>query len=314
MKVNEFILNFSKLQYLLRRYELLKNSPTVEELLEFFIKYTDRTELIKLNEKAGLIQKKTITAGISWINYYHHSYPAILKEIFDPPAMLFYKGNISILSESNAAVVGTRSPSPISEIASEAIPHYLKQRGFTGLISGMAKGIDRLVMLAANEAGMKLIGVMGTPINNEYPIINADLYKKMKQSNNTILISEYHIEEKTHRFSFPKRNRIISGLAEEVYIIESPLKSGAMSTANNAIQQNRELFIFNHPDQKMNQGGRDLIFQGANEITNQKIGINISHLNDSLPDFNSLPDYLAKRQKKRSAKSITELKHGYFKF
>jgi len=125
---------------------------------------------------------------------------------------------------------------------------------------------------------------LGTPVYAEYPYSNRNLYTKMKNSKNGLLVSELLPYDHYAKWTFPMRNRIITGIAESVYLMETPSQSGAMSSANNAIAQNKEIFIFDHPIQFNNEGGKTLVNDGANSIQFLDLGIRgeIYHITELL--------------------------------
>lgn len=137
------------------------------------------------------ISKELDLTGFRILSIYDPKYPPLLKEIYDPPLILFYKGNLNILNLSYAAVVGTRNPSPISVFASELFPSYLKNKGFSGIVSGLAKGIDAVSMNSALDEDLAVIGVMGTGPEKEYPYENKMLYQRINSSNRTLILTEY---------------------------------------------------------------------------------------------------------------------------
>lgn len=254
--------------------------------------------------------------GFSVLCFFDSEYPAQLKQIYDPPLILFYKGDLKILKESLAAVVGTRNPSPISSFACELFPFYLKKNGFSGIVSGLAKGIDASTMNSALDEELAVVGVMGTGPESEYPRENKILYQRMKSSERTLILTEYPPGHKVLKYSFPKRNRIVTGLCDSVFILEAPEKSGAISSAHNALEQNRRIFIFSDLLQTKNQGGEILIQEGADVLSLSDISFGmreVFHLNDLLPDSQSkIPGMLAELSKKRFSGEWKPIGSGYY--
>jgi len=179
-----------------------------------------------------------------------------------PPLVLFVTGNPDLLQENWVAVVGTRKASPLSLKATEYLVRNFIPKD-CGIVSGLALGIDRAAMIQSIEMGRLTLGVLGTSIEREYPFTNRSLYKKMKSSPNCILVSEYLPHTKYFKWTFPMRNRVITGISEAVFLMEAPMRSGAISSAKSALQQNREIYVFNHKFQYDNSGGQSLIEEGA---------------------------------------------------
>ncbi|RHX88291.1 DNA-processing protein DprA [Leptospira stimsonii] len=265
---------------------------------------------------AGKISDEVRELGFDFISFFDEEYPPLLKEIFDPPLILFIKGNRNILRENFAAVVGTREPSPISSFASTLLPSFLKTQGFFGIVSGLAKGIDAVSMRYALDEGLDVIGVLGTGPETEYPNENKNLYRSMKESDRALILTEYPPGHVPLKYSFPKRNRIITGICSSVFIMEAPEKSGAISSAHNAIEQNRQIFIFSHPSQTRNQGGELLIREGADVLDLKTISLGMEevfHSNELLPDSQSeIPGMLAELSKKRFSGEWNHIGSGYY--
>lgn len=200
------------------------------------------------------------------IDYYHSLYPVLLREIYDPPLVLFCIGNVEHLALDWDAIVGTRKASPVSIFATKKLV-ATNACNIKAVVSGMALGIDREAMEASLDNNLPTLGVLGTAVHMEYPIGNRSLYNRMKSSNNGLLISELLPYDNYAKWTFPKRNRIITGISSRVFLMEAPSKSGAMSSAHSAISQNKDLYIFDHELQSRNDGGKSLILDGANELT-----------------------------------------------
>ncbi|MBM9579254.1 DNA-protecting protein DprA [Leptospira sp. 201903070] len=252
----------------------------------------------------------------SILSIFDEEYPPLLKEIFDPPLILFAKGNRKILLENFVAVVGTREPSPISSFAATLLPSFFKTQKVSGIVSGFAKGIDAVAMYSALEDDLAVIGVMGTGPETEYPNENRKLYRSMKESNRALILTEYPPGHVPLKYSFPKRNRIITGICSSVFILEAPEKSGAVSSAHNALEQDRQIFIFSHPSQTRNQGGELLIREGADVLDLNTISLGMEevfHTNELLPDSQSaIPGMLAELTKKRFSGEWKPIGSGYY--
>ena len=168
-------------------------------------------------------------------------YPVALKNISDPPMILYYRG---ILPEFNdhpfIGVVGTRKASAYGLKLAENISRQIARCGGI-VVSGMAEGIDAMATRGALAEGKPVVGVLGCGVDVVYPRCNKDLFLKMER--NGCLISEYPPETKPNKWNFPRRNRIISGLSCGVLVVEAPLKSGALITARQALDQGRDVFV-----------------------------------------------------------------------
>jgi DNA processing protein len=191
------------------------------------------------------------------------SYPAILKEIHDPPKELYIKGKITNQDQNAIAVIGTRKFSQYGKQVAFDIAGKLANLGIT-IISGLAKGIDTWTHQAALENRGRTIAVLGTGLDRKsfYPSSNYGLSEKIAQ--NGAVISEYAPGTPGNKFTFPQRNRIVSGLSLGVVVIEAPEKSGALITAALAVEQNREVFaIPGSIYEKNSKGTNQLIKIGA---------------------------------------------------
>ncbi|HYU64864.1 MAG TPA: DNA-processing protein DprA, partial [Candidatus Paceibacterota bacterium] len=170
------------------------------------------------------------------------TYPKLLSQIHQPPKMLYYRGNISLFQTPCLAVVGTRKLTPYGQEATRFLVHDLIKASCT-IVSGLALGIDAAAHTAALEAGGNTIAVLGSGIDDEsiYPRTNFNLAHKIL-NHNGLIVSEYPEGTKAQHFTFPARNRIISGLSRGVVVIEADRESGALITAQFALEQNRDVF------------------------------------------------------------------------
>jgi DNA processing protein len=214
---------------------------------------------------------------IKTISIKDKNYPKLLKEIEDPPEILYLSGEI--LAEENCfAVVGTRRCSPYGKQMALEIAGDLAEAGLT-IVSGLAPGVDSFAHQTTLERGKRTIAVLGTGIDEKsiYPKENIKLSKKIVESGGC-LISEYPPGTHGSEFTFPQRNRIISGISLGVLIIEAKQKSGALITANWAKKQGREVFAIPGPVHSLNSKGcHYLIKKGAKLVEN---------VNDILKELN----------------------------
>jgi len=194
------------------------------------------------------------------------TYPQLLKEIYDPPEILYYLGNSEAFSEFSLAIVGTRRYTAYGKEVVEYFASELAQMQLT-IVSGLALGVDALAHRATVEAGGKTIGVLGCGLDQIYPSSNRKLGQDILRSGGAI-ISEYPLGSPPLKHHFPNRNRIISGLSLGVLVIEANEKSGSLLTANHAIEQNREVFaIPGNIFSVRSEGTHLLIKQGAKLVT-----------------------------------------------
>lgn len=192
--------------------------------------------------------------GIKEITIEDKNYPKLLREISNPPKILYVKGEIS-QNENCFAVVGTRMCSSYGKEIALEIAGNLAESGLT-IVSGLAPGIDTFCHISTLERKGKTIAVLGTGIDEKsvYPQSNLKLAGKILQSGGA-LISEYPPGTPGSKFSFPQRNRIISGLSIGTLVIEAKQKSGALITANWAEKQNRKIFAVPGSVYSLNSNG-----------------------------------------------------------
>ena len=177
--------------------------------------------------------------GVRVLTIWDPEYPDSLKNIFDPPTVLFVRGRIDSIDRTALAIVGTRRPSQYGKLATEKFTRELVSNGVT-IISGLARGIDTVSHQTSIQHGGRTIAVLGCGQDVFYPPENRGLVEKIKT--NGAVISEFVFGTKPDAPNFPRRNRIVSGLSLGVFVIEAGEKSGALITANYALEQNREVF------------------------------------------------------------------------
>ncbi len=217
----------------------------------------------KINPAQKMEELKT--RGIKMTILSNHDYPALLKEIPLPPAVLYYVGRLPKPREILIAVVGSRKFSSYGKHCVEKIAGDLTLRGIR-IISGMAIGIDTLSHKICLKNGRATFAVLGCGLDQIYPASNQQLAQEIIQNGG--LMSEYPPGFKVFKQNFYARNRIISGLSQGVVIIEAHLKSGTFITANHALDQNREVFAV--PGEifaQSSQGCHRLIQAGAKLVT-----------------------------------------------
>ncbi len=214
-----------------------------------------------------------MNAGAQLLTMQDRHYPQRLREIFDPPLILFALGNLELLRSPSIAVVGTRRPSPYGMAATERLTADLARAGLT-IVSGMARGIDTAAHKAALAEAGDTIAVFGCGVDILYPADNRKLYSDIAKKG--LLLSEFPMGAPAFPQNFPIRNRIVSGISLGVLIIEGAQHSGSSITAKLAMDQGRDVFaVPGNITSKMSWGPNLLIKQGAklvqewSDITNE---------------------------------------------
>ena len=196
--------------------------------------------------------------------YKDKKYPHLLKEIYDPPPILYSRGNIDI-EKLSISIVGSRKASYYGMKTAEKLAFQLASLGIT-IVSGMAKGIDTYAHRGALQAKGKTIAVLGCGVDVIYPTENAELMKEIEKSG--LVISEYPLKTLPKANNFPARNRIISGLSLGTIIIEAGEKSGSLITAEFALEQGRDVYaIPGNIGTQYNKGSNNLLKEGAKLVT-----------------------------------------------
>ena len=205
--------------------------------------------------------ERTEAAGATIVPYASALYPARLKAIVDPPPFLYVKGELATSDERAVAIVGTRAASDYGLGLTRDLGRGLAALGFT-IVSGMARGIDAAAHEAALEAGGRTIAVLGSGIDVIYPPEHEKLYQRISQQG--AVVSELPLGTAPLAYNFPARNRIISGLAMGVVVVEATEKSGSLITAAQALEQGREVFaVPGAAGSSRSRGPHRLIRQGA---------------------------------------------------
>ncbi|HEX7359028.1 MAG TPA: DNA-processing protein DprA [Bryobacteraceae bacterium] len=224
-------------------------------------------------EDAVTQQETMLRTGVELISIQDSRYPARLREIFDPPIVLFARGRLDLLQAHAIGVVGTRRPTPYGVAAAERLSADLARAGLA-IVSGMARGIDTAAHRAALREQGDTVAVFGCGVDILYPADNRKLYEDIARHG--LLISEFPMGAPAYPQNFPIRNRIVSGLSVGVLIVEGAQHSGSAITARLAMDQNREVFaVPGNITSKMSWGPNLLIKQGAKlvqewtDITNE---------------------------------------------
>jgi DNA processing protein len=212
-------------------------------------------------EEAAEQQQKAAKMGVDLVPIIDSRYPARLREIFDPPPLLYARGRVELLQNLMLGVVGTRRPTPYGMQVAGRLSKDLSEAGLT-IASGMARGIDTAAHRAVLEVGGDTIAVFGCGVDEVYPAENRKLAESLAEKG--LVISEFPMGAPPFPQNFPVRNRIISGMSAGVLVVEGGEYSGSTITAKLASEQNREMFaVPGNVTSKMSWGPNLLIKQGA---------------------------------------------------
>lgn len=235
-------------------------------------------------------------SGIKWLTIYDENYPRLLKQIYDPPVVVFYKGDIQVEDEKAIAVVGSRKMGGYGRVVTEELTRQLVEHGFA-IISGLARGVDSQAHKTAVNAGGRTLAVLGGGLNKIYPPENIGLAEQIINGHGAV-ISEFSPDEPSLPGNFPARNRIISGLSKAVLVTEADSDSGSLITARLALEQGREVFAVPGPiTSSLSRGPIDLIKEGARPVS--EIGDILDELGLSSRRFSSpiTPDQLPQEER-----------------
>nr|WP_326184355.1 DNA-processing protein DprA [uncultured Oscillibacter sp.] len=258
------------------RLALLRHFDTPEDVF-----YADAGEILLTEgitrEQAALLEDHSLSAAdkiladcqrlnIHILTLQDAGYPARLKNIYDPPSLLYMKGRLPAFDEElTVAVVGTRDCTPYGITCAEKLGYGLT-RGGAVVVSGLAKGIDAAATRGALRAGGVTVAVVGNGLDVRYPYESRFLYEDVAAVG--VLLSEYPPGAEPAKSHFPARNRILSGLSAATLVVEAPERSGALITAETAMEQGREVFAVPGPiDAPASVGCNRLIRDGAGLVT-----------------------------------------------
>ncbi len=239
---------------------------------------TDKQHLETLEKNINCLQEDHLTI-------FDKDYPQLLKNIYDPPLIIFYKGNIELLNNPYLlTIVGSRT---LSTYHAGALRKIISQLTYSPLViaSGLARGIDALSHQAALDYKLPTVAVLASGLDTTviYPQSNLKLADNIINKGG-LLISEYPAKSKPELYHFPKRNRILAGLSRATIIISAALKSGALITAQVAIDENREVLALpGNINQVLSQGTNQLIKSGAQVLTDANDILKIYKL-DTAPE------------------------------
>jgi DNA processing protein len=213
-----------------------------------------------INERLTAYDKQ----GIEILSIYDEAYPALLKQTSQPPWVLYYKGNIDLLRNPLMAIVGTRVPTVYGKNTALQFASTLARTGFT-VVSGLARGIDSSAHTGAINETASTIAVLGCGVDVVFPSENGTLYREIADKG--LLLSEFPLGTPAQPGLFPLRNRIIAGLSLGTLVVEAALKSGSLITADQALEESRDVFAIPGPiNSPKSLGTLSLIKQGAKMV------------------------------------------------
>ncbi len=231
------------------------------------------------NGEAEEEREKAKKRNIDLVTFKEDRFPDLLKQVDDHPILLSVRGNLPIDQSQTMAIVGTRGCTFYGRKQAKRFATMLAHRGYT-VVSGLARGIDSHAHEGVVQAGGSTIAVLGSGLNHVYPPENEELADDICEDG--ALISELPLDTPPEGRNFPQRNRIISGLSRGVLVVEAPGRSGALITAQLALEQNREVFsIPGNIDSPESEGCNRLIQEGAVPV------IDVDDILDHLPDYAS---------------------------
>lgn len=210
-----------------------------------------------------------INAQCQVISFFDQEYPEKLRQIYQPPLVLFARGDVSLLQKKIVTIVGARAGTVYSRnVINELVPNLLQDKHI--IASGLAMGVDRMAHEATLNNGGKTIAVVGNGLNHYYPMQNQALQTEIEQKG--LIISEYLPDTPPRPFRFPERNRILAGLSQSVVVTEARENSGSLITANLATQENRDVYAIPGPiTSDLSKGPNKLIESGAIPIIDFKL-------------------------------------------
>ena len=242
----------------LSRADLFRIDGIGKSTAESILAFSDWAKVDDILEKTEKIGAQIVDQASAW-------YPKLLKQIFDPPLLLWVKGNPEVLDTQSIAIVGTRRPTHYGRDYCAKLTKQLLSAHVT-IISGLAYGIDAVAHQTTVDDGGKTVAVLGSGVDRIYPSRHLNLASKIIENGGAVM-SEFPPGTKPDAQNFPVRNRVISGMSLGTLVIESGEEGGSMITARLALDQNREVFAVPHSLQNSNgQGGNTLIQKGGAKL------------------------------------------------
>ena len=261
----------------IQKIELLKKYEKPEKLYNIvkeewlLLNYIDekvyaKIEKSKSEESINKYLKAIKKENINVITILDKEYPYKLKEIYDPPVVLYTIGDVNLLNSKSIGIVGSRDCSLYGKNVTIYFSRKLASNEIT-VVSGLAKGIDLYAHIGCLQAKGRTIAVLGNGINVIYPKENSTIYSEIIKRGG-LLVSEYIINATPVPLNFPARNRIISGLSDKLLVVESKEKTGTISTVDFALDYGKDIYVVpGNIDNKYSEGTNNLIKQGASIVT-----------------------------------------------
>ena len=280
MNTNKYWIAFSSMEEVTSKFvqRLYNYFGDIEKAFNSSLEDLSKIDGLNVKQAQNFIQKRDKTnpdkvldeilrRNLSFITFEDTNYPYMLKNISDPPMVLYFKGNLGICNlEKTLAVVGSRKASTHAKDVLTKILSELRNTDVC-IVSGLASGIDTTAHQGALANNLKTIGVIASGFDFVYPTSNRELYKKIEEGGGAI-VTEYFPTFEPLQWRFPQRNRIVSGLSYGTLVAEAAIKSGALITANLCLEQGRELMcipgLVSNPN---TEGIYKLIKQGATIVT-----------------------------------------------
>ena len=236
-------------------------------------------------------------------------YPSLLREMFDPPPVLYVKGTLRPEDGEGIAIVGTRSSTRYGETMCDEISGGIASASIT-VVSGLARGIDTAAHRAAIDNGGRTVAVLGGGIGRVYPPENAGLAEEISEQG--ALVSEYPLRARPHQKHFPMRNRIIIGLSRGVVVVEAPRKSGISRTVKWALESNREVFaVPGELGSEASRGTNSFLKQGASIATSARdvvkaLGMHYPDAKDKMDEAGGQTAPSRVRKSRRAVSSVAK--------
>lgn len=210
--------------------------------------------------------EQVISKGLKILTIYDDNYPESLKQIYDPPVVLYYKGQILASDKKAIGVVGTRKVTGYGALVTKKLTEGLVNSGFT-IVSGLARGVDTIAHQTALNSGGRTLAILAGGINSIFPPQNTDLASKIIDGNGAYL-AEFPPDYPHLAGNFPSRNRIIAGLSKAVLVTEAAIDSGSLITARCALDQGKDVFAVPGPiTSELSLGPFSLIKEGASLVS-----------------------------------------------
>ncbi len=248
-------------------------------------------------KQSQLSFEKSYDEGIEIVGYFDKTYPSLLREIDDPPIVLYVQGDKSLLNRDMISIVGARKCTEYGYHTAVRLGQELTECGLL-VVSGMALGVDAAAHYGALKSGPS-VAVLGTGVDVCYPSSNRKIYEKLIQEG--CLVSEYEPHTQPRPYHFPMRNRIISGMSVGVVVVEAAAKSGSLITAQLALDYNREVYaVPGNEKSLLSQGTNELIHSGA------KRTLSAMDVMEELPQTISIKNRLIKKNKDKMHNQLAQ--------